>query len=129
MEKFDTVHSGYDKKQVNAFIDSIIDRVEEMVKEISLKDQAIKEYKKIIKNNEEKIKEMSSKLVKEQSGDSKILEDAKKKSMEIIKDAEMQADLIISECLMEAKKSEIKLNYLNSEIERLKQMKETIYYN
>lgn len=129
MEKFDTVHSGYDKKQVNAFIDSIIDRVEEMVKEISLKDQAIKEYKKIIKNNEEKIKEMSSKLVKEQSGDSKILEDAKKKSMEIIKEAEMQADLIISECLMEAKKSEIKLNYLNSEIERLKQMKETIYYN
>ena len=129
MEKFDTVHSGYDKKQVNAFIDSIIDRVEEMVKEISLKDQAIKEYKKIIKNNEEKIKEMSSKLVKEQSGDSKILEDAKKKSMEIIKDAEMQADLIISECLMEAKKSEIKLNYLNNEIERLKQMKETIYYN
>lgn len=129
MKKFDTVHSGYDKKQVNAFIDSIIDRVEEMVKEISLKDQAIKEYKKIINNNEEKIKEMSSKLVKEQSGDSKILEDAKKKSMEIIKDAEMQADLIISECLMEAKKSEIKLNYLNSEIERLKQMKETIYYN
>ena len=129
MEKFDTVHSGYDKKQVNSFIDSIIVRVEEMVKEITLKDQAIKEYKKLLKQNEDKIKEMSSKLVKEENEDSKIIEEAKKKSMEIIKEAEMQADLIISECLMEAKKSEIKLNYLNSEIERLKQMKETIYYN
>ena len=129
MEKFDTVHSGYDKKQVNSFIDSIIVRVEEMVKEITLKDQAIKEYKKLLKQNEDKIKEMSSKLVKEENEDSKIIEEAKKKSIEIIKEAEMQADLIISECLMEAKKSEIKLNYLNSEIERLKQMKETIYYN
>lgn len=129
MEKFDTVHNGYDKKQVNDFIDSIIIRVEEMVKEISLKDQAIKEYKKLLKDSESKIKEMSSKLQKEQNEDSKILDDAKEKSIQIIKEAEMQADLIISECLMEAKKSEIKLNYLNSEIERLKQMKETVYYN
>ena len=129
MEKFNTVHNGYDKNEVNAFIDNIIVRVEEMVKEISLKDQAIKEYKKLLSNSQKQIKDLSSKLQNFENKEDESVSEAKKKSIEIIKEAEMQADLIISECLMEAKKSEIKLNYLNSEIERLKQMKETIYYN
>ena len=129
MDKFNTVHNGYDKKEVNKFIDDIITRVEEMVNEIALKDQAIKSYQEAIKKNESLVKEMSEQLHKLSVDEKNVISNAEKESIKIINDAKMQADLIISECLMEAKKSEIKLNYLNSEIERLKQMKETIYYN
>ena len=129
MDKFNTTQNGYDKKEVNKFIDDIITRVEEMVNEIALKDQAIKSYQEAIKKNESLVKEMSDQLHKLSIDDKNLITKAQKESEKIINDAKMQADLIVSECLMEAKKSEVRLNYLNNEIERLKQMKETLYYN
>ena len=59
----------------------------------------------------------------------KILDDAKIKSQKIIEEAEENADIIINECLMSAKKSEMELNNLKQEIERLKQKKEMLYYS
>lgn len=129
MDKFNTTQNGYDKKEVNKFIDDIITRVEEMVNEIALKDQAIKSYQEAIKKNEALVKEMSEQLHKLSNDEKSLITKAQKESEKIINDAKMQADLIVSECLMEAKKSEVRLNNLNNEIERLKQMKETLYYS
>ena len=51
MDKFNCTLRGYDKNEVNAFIDDIITRVEKMVKEIDEKDKKILAYKKVIKKN------------------------------------------------------------------------------
>ena len=147
MDKFNSALRGYDKNEVNDFIDKIISRVESMVDEISLKDNEISQYKKALKEKENIIKELSSKvdsleekefktrefviddtLERSKIKDKKLLDEAKIKSKKIIEDAEEQADLIINECLMEASKSEMRINNLKDEIEKLKQKKETLYY-
>lgn len=147
MDKFNSALRGYDKNEVNDFIDKIISRVESMVDEISLKDNEISQYKKALKEKENIIKELSSKvdsleekefktrefviddtLERSKIEAKKLLDEAKIKSKKIIEDAEEQADLIINECLMEASKSEMRINNLKDEIEKLKQKKETLYY-
>ena len=58
-----------------------------------------------------------------------IIDEAKVQASRIIEDANENADIIINECLMNAKKSEMELNNLKHDIEKLKQKKETLYYS
>ncbi len=147
MDKFNSALRGYDKTEVNDFIDKIISRVEGMVSELSEKDKEIEDYRSKLVEKEELIRKLSSRIKKFEEEESltrefvfddtserakieakQLLDDAKIKSRKIIEDAEDQADLIIRECLMEASKSEIRINNLKDEIERLKQKKEMLYY-
>ena len=147
MDKFNSALRGYDKTEVNDFIDKIISRVENMVSEISEKDKLIEDYRSKLVEKEEMIRKLSSKIKKFEEEESltrefvfddiserskieakQLLDDAKIKSRKIIEDAEDQADLIINECLMEASKNEMRINNLKDEIERLKQKKEMLYY-
>lgn len=147
MDKFNSALRGYDKTEVNDFIDKIISRVESMVSELSEKDKELEEYRVKLADKEDMIRKLSSKIKKFEEEESltrefvfddvserskieakQILDDAKIKSRKIIEDAEDQADLIINECLMEAGKKEMIINNLKDEIERLKQKKEMLYY-
>ena len=143
MDKFTTTLRGYDKDEVNAFIDKIIYQVEDMVNQIEDKDEKISAYKAKEKTYKDLIESMTVKLEKLQNNtkeiisddtmerakiDSKMLIDnANMKSRKIISDAEEQADIILKECLLEAKKLEMQINILKQDIDRLKQMKETLY--
>lgn len=156
MDKFSTALRGYDKNEVNTFIDNIIAQVETMVKEIELKDKEIVDLKQTVKDHKLLIRKMNVKIKKQaaeleslsQKEDfskefdktvdnlerakidaKKILDDARSKANRIIDEANSNADIIINECLMNAKKSEMTYNNLKREIENLKQMKETLYYD
>lgn len=147
MDKFSSTLRGYDKNEVNAFIDDIIARVESMVKELEDKNKRIANYKKQIKKDKLVIKKLTEQIevLKEPDEFSKeydqtmenlerakidtktIIDNANEKSRKIIAQAEENADVIINECLMQAKKQEMELNILKNEINRLKQKKETLY--
>lgn len=146
MDKFTTTLRGYDKEEVNAFIDKIITQVEDMVNQLEDKNKKISTYKANEQTYKEVIEGMSleiDKLTKEQSNtkeivaddalerakiDSKMMIDnATIKSRKIISDAEEQADIILKECLLEAKKLEMQINILKQDINKIKQMKETLY--
>ena len=146
MDKFSSTLRGYDKEEVNAFIDKIINQVEDMVKQLEEKNNKISAYKEAEATYKKLIEGMSeeiARLKKEKSNsrevvaddrleramiDSKVMVDnANMKSRKIISDAEDQADIIIKECLLEAKKLEMQINILKQEIEILKQKKETLY--
>ena len=148
MDKFNSALRGYDKTEVNDFIDNIIARVETMVKEISEKEEQLEKAKNKIANLEVLIEELQNRIDKFEEQQSatrefvlddtlerskieskKIMDDARLKARNIIEKAEEQADVIINECLMEASKNEMKLNNLKNEIDRLKQKKETLYYS
>ena len=148
MDKFNSALRGYDKTEVNDFIDNIIARVETMVKEISEKEEQLEKAKNKIANLEVLIEELQNRIDKFEEQQSatrefvlddtlerskieskKIMDDARLKARNIIEKAEEQADVIINECLMEASKNEMKLNNLKNEIDRLKQKKETVYYS
>lgn len=143
MDKFNSALRGYDKDEVNSFIDDIITRVETMVEEIAEKDKQINEYKKLLQEKDYLISEMSKKIEnsgedltkvftfddmnqKDEVDSKKLVDEARIKSKKIIETAEQEADLIINECLMQAKKSEMRLNNLEYEIAVLKQKKETL---
>ena len=146
MDKFTTTLRGYDKEEVNAFIDRIITQVEDMVNQLEEKNEKISAYKSNEAKYKEVIEGMSAeidKLSRSQSFtkelgsddalerakiDSKmIVDNATLKSRKIISDAEEQADIILKECLLEAKKLEMQINVLKQEIDLLKQKKETLY--
>lgn len=148
MDKFNSALRGYDKTEVNDFIDNIIARVEVMVKEISDKEEQLKKCKSKISSLETlngELQRQIDKFEEQQSAtrefvlddtferskieSKKIMDDARLKARNIIEKAEEQADVIINECLMEASKNEMRLNNLKNEIDRLKQKKETIYYS
>jgi len=147
MDKFNSALRGYDKTEVNDFIDNIINRVEIMVNEISDKEEQIEKYKSKISDLEKLVSELEKTIEKFEEKESatrefvlddtlergkieskKLMDDAKIKARNIVEKAEEQADIIIKECLMEASKHEIRLNNLKDEINKLKQKKETIYY-
>lgn len=157
MDKFSTALRGYDKNEVNTFIDDIINRVESMVSEIETKDEKITKYKKLTRKHKSVIKKLSVQIAEQneeidvlhkqlEAYDTssnqtpsfeyehtkveakKVLDEAYEKARKIVEEAEDNADIIINECLMNAKKSEMELNNLRLEIEKLKQKKETLYY-
>lgn len=147
MDKFNSALRGYDKTEVNDFIDKIINRVEIMVNEISDKEEQIEKYKNKISELEKLVSELEKTVEKLEEKEfatrefvmddtlergkiesKKIMDDAKIKARNIVEKAEEQANVIIKECLMEASKHEMRLNNLKDEIEKLKQKKETVYY-
>ena len=50
MEKFNRVLRGYDPDEVNAFLDSVIEKVESMISDMKKKDEQIESLKKIANN-------------------------------------------------------------------------------
>ena len=156
MDKFSTALRGYDKSEVNTFIDDIINRVESMISEIEVKDEKINKFKKLTRKHKSVIKKLSVQIAEQNeeieilrqkleaydtTGEAptfefehtkveakQIIDEANEKARKIVEEAEDNADIIINECLMNAKKSEMELNNLKRDIETLKQKKETLYY-
>ena len=83
MYKFNKVSNGYDPKEVNQFLDDIINRVEKIIKKSKNKDLEIKRLQEQIDkiNKETKIDKINE-TINERD---KIIEDANKKADLIIK--------------------------------------------
>ncbi len=126
MEKFTTTLRGYDKEEVNEFIDKIIARIESMVTEIDDKDKEISNLKNKIDELEKYVEKLKNQSMNDMEISQDIIKKAKDESEKIIKDANLNADIIINECLMKAKKYEIKVNKYKNDLKLLKQKKETL---
>ncbi len=103
MYKFNKVSNGYDPKEVNQFLDDIINRVEKIIKKSKNKDLEIKRLQEQIDkiNKETKIDKINE-IINERD---KIIEDANKK-----------ADLIIKNALNQSKRIQAEAKLLNDNI-------------
>ena len=103
MYKFNKVSNGYDPKEVNQFLDDIINRVEKIIKKSKNKDLEIKRLQEQIDkiNKETKIDKING-IINERD---KIIEDANKK-----------ADLIIKNALNQSKRIQAEAKLLNDNI-------------
>ncbi len=141
MDKFSSALRGYDKGEVNKFIDDIIERVEGMVEEIAAKDRTIEHLEEIVKKNQIVSKKLSQEVESlnkkielfmtsedydELSSAKETLDESRLLAQHIIEDARNKADAIIGECLLNIQKEEAELKSLQN---KLKQMKETVYYD
>jgi len=118
-QEFSQSFRGYDKEEVRAYLEKLSDEIEKLTQENEkikeerkeLKDRLF-EYKKIEKN-------LQRSLITAQEASGKAIEDAKKQSAVIIREAELKRDMII-------KKAEEHAKFIRESVAELSEEKELL---
>lgn len=107
MEKFSTSKDGYNKDEVNKFVNDVIIEVESMISKLKEKDRKIEELTKTIEkyNNIELTLNKTILMAENTSNEMKKL--AKEEAENLISDAKKNASRIVNEALLEAEKTQI----------------------
>ncbi len=116
MEKFNRTLRGYDPDEVNAFLDQIITKVEQMVADIDEKDAEIEKLKSQISDTSrqrEKLAQyermedtLNRAIMMAQKTSDQLKIAAHRESEIVIDDAKKNANRIVNEALMRAEKIE-----------------------
>ena len=113
MEKFSTSFSGYNKDEVNKFIDDVIKQVESMINNMKSKDLEIENLKAELEHYKGIEKTFNRALNLAEDAGQQIKNQAKNDSAQIIIEAKRNADRIINNAL-------VKSEQINRDAERLK---------
>ena len=107
MEKFSTSKDGYNKEEVNKFVNDVITEVESMLNKMKQKDKEISELTKSLEkyNNLELVLNKTILMAEDSSNQMKKL--AKEEADNLINDAKKNASRIVNEALMQAEKTEL----------------------
>lgn len=107
MEKFTTSKDGYNKNEVNKFVNDVIIEVESMISKLKEKDRKIEELTKTIEkyNNIELTLNKTILMAENSSNEMKKL--AKEEAENLINEAKKNASRIVNEALFEAEKTQI----------------------
>ena len=113
MEKFSTSFSGYNKEEVNKFIDDVINQVESMINNMKSKDLEIENLKSELEHYKDMEKSFNRALNLAEDAGQQLKDFAKNESAQIIIDAKRNADRIINNAL-------VKSDQISKDAERLK---------
>ena len=129
MEKFTTSKDGYNKNEVNKFVNDVIIEVESMISKLKEKDRKIEELTKTIEkyNNIEQTLNKTILMAENTSNEMKKL--AKEEAENLISDAKKNASRIVNEALLEAEKTQIESIRLKKNIVLFKKKLKIILEN
>ena len=129
MEKFTTSKDGYNKNEVNKFVNDVIIEVESMISKLKEKDRKIEELTKTIEkyNNIELTLNKTILMAENTSNEMKKL--AKEEAENLISDAKRNASRIVNEALLEAEKTQIESIRLKKNIVLFKKKLKIILEN
>lgn len=107
MEKFSTSKDGYNKDEVNKFVNEVVNEYESMLNKLKQKDSEINELSKLLEkyNNLELALNKTILMAEESANQMKKL--AKDEADNLINDAKKNASRIVNESLMQAEKIEL----------------------
>lgn len=107
MEKFSTSKDGYNKEEVNKFVNEVVTEYESMLTKLKQKDSEINELSKSLDkyNNLELALNKTILMAEESANQMKKL--AKDEADSLINDAKKNASRIVNEALMQAEKTEL----------------------
>lgn len=107
MEKFSTSKDGYNKEEVNKFVNEVVTEYESMLTKLKQKDNEINELSKSLEkyNNLELALNKTILMAEESANQMKKL--AKDEADNLISDAKKNASRIVNEALMQAEKIEL----------------------
>lgn len=107
MEKFSTSKDGYNKEEVNKFVNEVVTEYESMLTKLKQKDSEINELSKSLDkyNNLELALNKTILMAEESANQMKKL--AKDEADSLISDAKKNASRIVNEALMQAEKTEL----------------------
>jgi cell division initiation protein len=133
MRKFNKALYGYDPKEVNSFLDSIIVQVEKIISDSKKKDTAIIEKDKVIlelQNTINRYKSMestlNSSLLSAQENNERIRQMAKQESETIISESRRNANRIIGDALNRAERVQYDAELLKKNINLFKRRMKTM---
>ncbi len=107
MEKFSTSKDGYNKEEVNKFVNDVVTEVESMLNKMKQKDKEISELTKSLEkyDNLELVLNKTILMAEDSSNQMKKL--AREVADNLINDAKKNASRIVNEALMQAEKTEL----------------------
>ena len=116
MEKFNRTLRGYDPEEVNAFLDKVINQVEDMIDEIRAKDKRIAELESMqaeYNSLKEKLSQyermedtLNKTIIMAQKTSDQVKMAAHRESETLLEDAKNNANRIVNEALLRAEKTE-----------------------
>lgn len=106
MKKFDKSLNGYNVHQVNAFVDDVVDKVDDMINKMKQKDMEIDRLNKELEHYKNMDATLNRAVVVAEEAASKYKENSLTESDLIVTEAKKNANRIINDALMKAEKIE-----------------------
>lgn len=108
MKKFNREFNGYNKKEVNAFLNDVIVETEKMIKKVRAQQDEITELKKEIIRYKEIERSLTLSLNNAEQMGEHVRRMAREESRAIIEDARRNASRIVNDALIKNEKLELK---------------------
>lgn len=106
MKKFDRSLNGYNVAQVNAFVDDVVDKVDDMITKMKQKDMEIDRLNKELEHYKSMDSTLNRAVVIAEEAANKYKENSLNESDLIVTEAKKNANRIINDALMKAEKIE-----------------------
>lgn len=127
MRKFSTTVNGYNKIEVNAFINEVIVEYERMLNNLKEKDKEINDLKNKLSHHEGMESTLNRAILVAEDSSNQIRKIAKEESKLIIEDAKKNASRIVNDALIKAEKIDIETEQLKKRLRIYKaRIKQTI---
>ena len=116
MDKFSREDNGYNKEEVNKFIDDVIVQTEAVINRVKSQQEEIKSLQKELEHYKKIEETLKSALLNAEKASNDIKKNAIEESKIIIMDAKRNASHIVNDALLRAEKIEIKADTLERNI-------------
>lgn len=116
VEKFSCEENGYNKEEVNKFVDDVIVHTEAVINRVRNQQDEIRNLKKELEHYKKIEETLKSALLNAEKASNDIKQNAIEESKIIITDAKRNASHIINDALIRAEKIEIKADTLERNI-------------
>lgn len=107
MEKFSTSKDGYNKEEVNKFVNDVVTEVESMLNKMKQKDKEISELTKSLEKYDNLKLVLNKTILMAEDSSNQMKKLAKEEADNLINDAKKNASRIVNEALMQAEKTEL----------------------
>ena len=120
MEKFSYEANGYNRKEVNDFINEVIVQTEEIVQRCKSQRDELESLKEELKHYRNIESSLNEAIIRAEEASNNIKRMAERESEMIIRDAKNNASRIVNEALLSAEKIEIKKETLEKNMKIFK---------
>ena len=112
MKKFGTTINGYDKTEVNRFVDDVTHEYESMLNKLKHKDREISLLKEQLEHYHGLESALNKTILVAEDSSNQIKKIAKDEAKLIIEEAKQNASIIINDALIKAQKAETEADQL-----------------
>lgn len=116
MNKFNTSFKGYDKTEVDKFIDEVTMRYSNLLNALKVKEQELKETKEKLGYFDNLVDSLNKAMMAAEETSANIKKMAREESNQVIQTAKNNASRIINEALLKAEQAELEADAIKRKV-------------